>query len=79
MANIGTLDRLIAKMTAAALGDEDASEDLQACLLAGIGTAIATRADGDTRLASRLCERAAVSIYETTTLSASLIDAARYL
>jgi hypothetical protein len=74
MADVQALDSLIADLAAEALRSTEANDELQACLIAGLGTAIASRARGNADLANALCERASVQILEAAALFASLLD-----
>jgi len=71
MADFHDLDELIADLMVDALGDYAANQELQDCLIAALGNAIAFQADGDTALADRLCERASIQIIEAAALSAT--------
>lgn len=64
MADASSLNMLIADAVSDTLDDLEAAEDLQACLIAGLGLVIATTAAGDPRATSAMCQRAAALIVE---------------
>lgn len=78
MADLQHLTGLINEAIAETTGDMGAANDLQAALLVGLGLSIAFASGGERNIASAMCDRASVQVYEQATLAACVLaDAGR--
>jgi hypothetical protein len=77
MSTLLDLDTLIANKIADAAESPADLQDLLACLVAGVGLAVALAADGDARAANDLCERVSINVFEVAASQAPLVDMAR--
>lgn len=77
MSTLLDLDTLIANKIADAAEHPAGLQDLVACLVAGIGLAVAVSADGSARVANDLCEAASINIFEVAASQAPLVAMAR--
>ena len=77
MSTLLDLDTLIANKIADAHDQPGDLQDIVACLVAGIGLAVAVSADGSARAANDLCESASIHIFEVAASQAPLVAMAR--
>ena len=75
MNDLAELNSFIVDKVLDARRDPARMQDLIACLVAGIGLAVAVTADGRTRLANDLCEMAGISLFEASASQAARLTA----